>query len=108
MCVGSRLDALVVEARDAMPGELLTLEYRSSVGLTMKSASGSVFILGRSAGSVPFTLGKGTSIMKSELSREYSNLTPEKSGSGVGSSIWRRGVAGPGSAEDDIVRFLPV
>jgi hypothetical protein len=58
-----RLDPIVVEASDAIPGEVLTLEYRSSVGLIVKSwPSVIVFTPGNSPEAVPLALGKGTSV----------------------------------------------
>ena len=72
---GIRLEPRVPEASDAMPGELLTLECRSSVGLVIKSwLSGIVLMLGKSAGNPPLTLEYGTSIIKSEPSLEYTDI----------------------------------
>ena len=101
---------IAADASVAIPGELLTLELLSSVGLTMKSGpSGKVFMLGKMVGKVPFIVPNGASIRNSEPSLDNASLVlPEKSGSGVGSSIFLNGVAGPGSAEEEIARFLCV
>ncbi len=93
----------------AIPGELLTLDRLSSVGLTRKSVpSGRLFILGSRAGIFPFIEPKA-SITKSVLSLDKASLDwLEKSGSGVGNSSFLKGVVGPWSAVEDTPRFLPV
>jgi hypothetical protein len=93
-----------------MPGDVPSLEYLSSVGLTMKSdPSVKDFILGSSVGIVPFELANAVSTMNSDPSRDNMTLlVPAKSGSGVGSSIFLNGVAGPGSPDDDAALFIPL
>lgn len=94
----------------AMDGELLTRDLLSSVGLIMNSApSANVFRLGNNVGSPLLMAVNAVSIVNSDPSRDIiSRWCVEISGSGVGSSTFLDGVAGPASADDEIARFLPV
>ena len=93
-----------------MPGDALTLVCLSSMCTPWRSVpSVKLFILGKSVGNVPLIPANGVSVKSSDLSRETPDLpSNDLSGSGVGNSILLNGVAGPGSAEEDMVRFLPV
>jgi hypothetical protein len=70
----------------------------------MNSASGSVLMLGSRVGSD--TPENGVCITNSDSARDTERPL-ENSGSGVNSSIFRKGVVGPGVAESEIVLFLP-
>jgi hypothetical protein len=100
----SLLGPIEVDASEAIPGDALTREYLWSSGLIMKSASGNVLMLGSKVGSE--TPEKGASIMNSDSALDTASPL-ENSGSGVSSSIFRKGVAGPGVADREIVLFLP-